>query len=138
MFTIILTILFISALIIAHEFGHLIVAKLFNISVQEFSIGFPPRIWSKKIGETKYSVNALLFGGFVKLAGETHSAAIALSDEEQKRSFSSQPFWKKAAVVIGGVATNFIAGWFIFSILFLQGVPQRVGISEVLRIQPRN
>ena len=58
------------ALIVGHEFGHLIVAKLSGMKVPEFGLGFPPKLWGKKIGETEYTINALPFGGFVKIVGE--------------------------------------------------------------------
>ena len=60
----------IALLILIHEFGHFVVAKLSGILVEEFGFGFPPRIFAKKIGETVYSINLLPFGGFVKMFGE--------------------------------------------------------------------
>ncbi len=67
---IILVILFLSVLVLLHEAGHFLMAKKFGVFVEEFGIGLPPRIWGKKIGETVYSLNALPFGGFVKIFGE--------------------------------------------------------------------
>ena len=68
--SIILFLIILVILIVSHEFGHFIVAKKSGIRVDEFAIGFPPRLWSTKRGETEYSVNALPFGGFVKIFGE--------------------------------------------------------------------
>ena len=68
---IIIFIVILAILILAHEFGHFIVAKKSGIRVDEFGIGFPPKIWGKKFGETEYTINALPFGGFVKIFGET-------------------------------------------------------------------
>ncbi|MCX6702626.1 MAG: RIP metalloprotease RseP [Candidatus Wolfebacteria bacterium] len=68
--SIILVILFLSALVLVHELGHFLAAKKFGLFVEEFGIGLPPRLWGKKIGETIYSINWLLIGGFVKIFGE--------------------------------------------------------------------
>jgi len=70
---IIAVIIFFSILILVHELGHFLAAKKFGLLVEEFGFGLPPRIWGKKIGETVYSINALLFGGFVKIYGENQS-----------------------------------------------------------------
>ncbi|HMB17442.1 MAG TPA: site-2 protease family protein, partial [Candidatus Paceibacterota bacterium] len=59
-----------SILILVHELGHFFAAKIFGVKVKEFGLGYPPRIFSKKYGETEYSINALPFGGFVKIHGE--------------------------------------------------------------------
>ncbi|HBB76822.1 MAG TPA: RIP metalloprotease RseP, partial [Candidatus Levybacteria bacterium] len=67
--TILAFFLILSILVLVHELGHFFVAKMFNIKVEEFGFGFPPRVWSKKIGETLYSFNLLPIGGFVKLYG---------------------------------------------------------------------
>ncbi len=73
---IIAVIIFLSILILVHEFGHFLIAKKFGLWVEEFGFGLPPRIWGKKIGETIYSINALPFGGFVKIYGEDRGEAI--------------------------------------------------------------
>jgi len=67
---IIFVIIFLSILILVHELGHFLTAKKFGLLVEEFGFGLPPKIWKKKIGETVYSMNALPFGGFVKIFGE--------------------------------------------------------------------
>ncbi|MBI2604384.1 MAG: site-2 protease family protein, partial [Candidatus Harrisonbacteria bacterium] len=85
---ILLTILGIALLIFAHEFGHFICAKAFGVRVDEFGIGFPPRLFSVTRGETRYSVNLFPLGGFVRLHGETARESEALSDP---RSFIAQP-----------------------------------------------
>ena len=68
----------ISVLILIHEAGHFLVAKKMGLLVEEFGFGFPPRIFSKKIGETTYSVNLLPFGGFVRIFGEDRDANIQM------------------------------------------------------------
>lgn len=67
---IVFVIIFLSILVLVHELGHFLAAKKFGLLVEEFGFGLPPRIWGKKIGETIYSINALPFGGFVKIYGE--------------------------------------------------------------------
>jgi len=125
---IITSIIFISILIIGHEFGHLFAAKAFKLRVEEFSLGFPPRVFSKKIGETKYSFNLLPFGGFVKIYGEEGSAALL---EEPERSFVHQPGWKRALIILAGVIMNFLIGWLALALVFSLGLPQRLLIEEV-------
>ncbi len=78
---IIFVIIFLSILILVHELGHFLIAKKFGLLVEEFGFGLPPRIWSKKIGETIYSINALPFGGFVKIYGENKEDKIAENKE---------------------------------------------------------
>ncbi len=122
--TIILVILSISALIILHEFGHFIIAKKFGVKVEEFGIGYPPRIFGKKIGETIYSINLLPLGGFVKILGE----------EERKndpKSFSSKPLWQRSLIILGGVINFWIIAIVLFSIVFSMGAPVAVGDNEV-------
>ncbi len=113
--TIIVFILILGLLIIAHEFGHFIVAKLSGIKVEEFAFGFPPTIWKKKKGDTVYKINALPLGGYVKMLGEDESV-------EKPRSYSIQPPLKKVAVVVAGVVMNMILAWFLLAIGFSVGM----------------
>ncbi len=103
-----LVILFV--LVLAHEFGHFIVAKKSGVAVDEFGFGFPPRLWGKKVGETLYSVNALPFGGFVKIHGE-------------ETTFRNEPKLKQAAILIAGVVFNLILAWGLISIGLMTGLP---------------
>lgn len=125
--TIFLTILGLALLILIHEFGHFICAKLFGIRVDEFSIGFPPRLFGKKIGETIYSVNLLPLGGFVRLSGETVTPE-ALHDA---RSFSSASAGKRAIVIAAGVAMNILVGWALIATVLFVGTPNAIVIDEV-------
>ncbi len=120
-------------LIIGHEWGHFIAAKLLKIKVDEFGIGFPPKIFSKKWGETEYSVNLLPFGGFVKIHGEDE---LRKKEKDTQRSFFAQPFWKKALVISSGVSMNFIIGWFAFTAVLLMGVPAGVQIQSIAPLSP--
>jgi len=85
--TIIVAFISLIGLIVLHEFGHFVLAKRFGVKVEEFGIGYPPRLFGKKIGETLYSINLLPFGAFVKLPGE-------IGGLENPESFSRQPVSK--------------------------------------------
>lgn len=122
-----------SLTILIHEAGHFFAAKYFNLKVEEFGFGFPPRIFSKQRGETRYSVNWLPFGGFVKIYGENREEGIG---EEVRRSFSFQPAYARAAVVVAGVVMNFVLGWFLLSLIFMIGTPTAIVVSEVREHSP--
>ncbi len=145
MLIIILVIIGLSVLILGHEAGHFFVAKLFGLKVDEFGIGFPPRITARKFGDTEYSINWLPFGGFVRISGERGEFegispdgtdtgnrpddAVPMSDADQARLFYNQPAWKKSAIVLAGVFMNFILGWLLIAAVFMIGVPQTLVIS---------
>src|SRR3989338_5969684 len=97
----------IALLILIHEFGHFVVAKLSGILVEEFGFGFPPRIFAKKIGETVYSINLLPFGGFVKMFGENAPPASSEQGVNLGRSFSAQPALRRGAPPAGRGVLNF-------------------------------
>src|SRR5260370_9544441 len=91
------TLLLLGILVFVHEFGHFIVAKALNVKVLRFSIGFGPRIFGFKKGETEYRVAWLPLGGYVKMAGELPGEN--LSPEEAKRGFLAQAPWKPILIV---------------------------------------
>lgn len=129
--SIILTVIGIATLIILHELGHFLAAKFFGMRVDEFGVGFPPKIFGKKIGETVYSLNVFPLGGFVKIHGE-----IGLEDSDS-RSFANAPAWKRAIVISSGVVANFIIGWLIIStVLFFGTGSQGVFVERVLPNSP--
>lgn len=113
--TIITFVIVLSILVIAHEFGHFIVAKKTGIKVEEFAIGFPPRIWTKKVGETNYSVNAIPLGGYVKMLGEVEKSS-------DPRAFENQSRGVRFSVAVAGVVMNVILAWLIFTIGFAIGM----------------
>jgi len=108
MIDLLITIVIISIIILVHELGHFIVAKLVGVKVEEFGIGYPPRLWGKKIKETIYSINALPFGGFVRLFGEEEHDKKKVS--EQKHAFYSKNRWQKSLIIIAGVVGNSLLG----------------------------
>ena len=125
--TIIVAFISLISLFILHEFGHFILAKLFGVSVEEFGIGYPPRLFGKKIGQTLYSLNLLPFGAFVKIPGEIEKI-------EQPRSFSSQPVGKRALIVFGGVLSFWIISAILFSIVFSLGAEMTIGDEETKNV----
>ena len=131
MFTLFIAIIFLAILIIGHEFGHFAVAKFFNLRVDEFGFGFPPRILKKKVGETLYSLNAVPFGGFVKIHGEDSKEVT----EDKTRSFQSLSAVKKSLVVVAGAVMNLLIGWFAISAVFMIGVQPSVFIGHRPRIR---
>jgi len=110
-------------LIILHELGHFILAKKFGVKVEEFGIGYPPKIFGKKIGETIYSLNLLPFGAFVKMPGE-------IGDKDNKNSFSHQAVWKRAIIAFGGVLSFWVIAAILFSIVFSIGAQVVVDDSQ--------
>ena len=116
-------------LIVSHEFGHFIVAKKSGIRVDEFSFGFPPKLFGKKIGETSYNFNLLPVGGYVKIFGENPDEE-SLNGPDSKRSLTSKPWYIQAGVLIAGVTMNFLVAWLLFSIGFISGLPSSTSVTS--------
>ncbi len=113
-----------SILVGLHEMGHLLAAKFFGMRVEQFSIGFPPKIFSFKYGETEYALSAIPLGGFVKISGMIDESM----DKEQMKQppqsweFRSKPAWQRLIVMLGGIFVNVVTGIVIFiSLTFLFG-----------------
>ncbi|MBI2038643.1 MAG: site-2 protease family protein, partial [Candidatus Nealsonbacteria bacterium] len=121
MLLIIIAFISLIGLMALHEFGHFILAKKFGVKVEEFGIGYPPRLFGKKIGETIYSLNLLPFGAFVKIPGEIKKTAEA-------NSFSNQPIVKRMLIVAGGVISFWIVAAVLFSIVFMMGA--RISVDD--------
>ncbi len=124
-----MVIFFFAILIIGHEFGHFLAARLVKIEVEEFGIGFPPRIFGKKFGKTLYSINWIPFGGFVKIPSLG-------ADLDPKKKNTIAPAWKRAIVFISGVLFNFLIGWVAFSAVYSMGSPVGVYISRIVPDSP--
>lgn len=97
------------ALIFVHELGHFLVAKATKMRVDEFALGFPPRLWSKKVGETEYSINALPLGGYVRIFGENPDDDSAGAEG----SFTSKNRCSQALVLVAGVVFNVLFAWML-------------------------
>ena len=135
--TIILFVLVLLVTVIAHEWGHFIAARKCGMQVDEFGFGIPPRLWSWKKGETRYSVNALPIGGFVKIAGE-NGAEDGADAAPRHRQFDTKPWWQKSIVLVAGVVCNIILAIVLFTISFMIGVPTYApdGVPTVISITP--
>jgi len=105
-----------SILVGLHELGHLLAAKAFGMRVEKYSIGFPPKIWGKKFGETEYSIGAIPLGGFVKISGMIDESldTKTLSEEPEPWEFRAKPAWQRLIVMLGGIIVNVITGIVIF------------------------
>lgn len=120
--SIILFLIILVVLIVSHEFGHFIIAKWAKIRVDEFAVGFPPRLFSIKKGETEYSVNALPLGGYVKIFGENPDEE-STNGPDKNRSFVNQSKFVQASVILAGVIFNLLLAWILFSLGFIVGFP---------------
>jgi regulator of sigma E protease len=112
-------------LIFIHEVGHFFVAKLTGVKVEEFAFGFPPRLFSIKRGETRYSINLIPLGGYVKLLGEE-------SDTKQPGSFLSMPVGKRILIVSAGAFMNFVLAIVLMTIGFSIGMTPLVSNPDTL------
>lgn len=121
MTTLISFVILLGVLIFVHEFGHFLAARIAGVGVLKFSLGFGPKIVSKKIGETEYALSWIPLGGFVKLLGESGNEE--LSPEDEKRSFYKQAVWKRMLIVLAGPVFNFLLAILIFIIVYMYGLP---------------
>lgn len=119
--SVIIFIIVLGVLIFVHELGHFLVAKKSGIRVDEFAIGFPPRLFSFTKGGTRYALNLIPFGGYVKIYGENSEEESV--DPNSKDSFVNKSPWIQAAVLIAGVTFNIIFAWFLFLIVLMAGSP---------------
>jgi regulator of sigma E protease len=135
MITILSAIVVLGVLIFVHELGHFIFAKLFKVGVEKFSLGFGPKLFGKKIGETEYLVSAFPLGGYVKMVGE--NAEGELSPEDNARSFAAKPPLQRIAIVAAGPVFNLLFAYLVFIAVFLIGVPSATTrIGEVVEGKP--
>lgn len=121
-------VLMLSVLILVHEAGHFLVARWSGVKVEEFGFGFPPRAWSRKVGETTYSVNWLPFGGFVRMLGQDDFAPASHSSDA--RSFESVHPLRRIAISLAGVVMNLLLA------VLLLWVGYMVGMQSLLHPQP--
>ena len=153
-------ILALGPLIFVHELGHFLLAKFFGVRVEKFSLGFGPKLYGKKIGDTEYLLSAFPLGGYVKMfgeggyieGGEVHTAdgvdnlpadelpmetLRELTAEEKTCSFAHKPVLARIGIVIAGPVFNLLFAWLIFIILCMVGVPTvTTKIGEALKDKP--
>ena len=123
-FTLIIAFLSLVCLMIIHEFGHFFVAKKFGVKVEEFGIGYPPRLFGKQFGDTLYSINLIPLGAFVRIYGEETGV-------DDYRSFSNLAVWKRILICLGGVLVFWLASMVIFSVVYMIGVDIPVGDQDI-------
>ncbi|WP_404475612.1 M50 family metallopeptidase [Microbacterium aerolatum] len=136
-----------------HEIGHLVPAKLFGVRVGQYMIGFGPRVWSKRIGETEYGVKALPVGGFISMSGMYPASdgkpvrglfaslvqdARSANDETiaegaEERVFYRLPVWKRIIVMLGGPVMNLILAIVIFTVL-ASGIGLQQGTTTIASV----
>jgi len=161
---VIYAIIVLGILIFVHEFGHFIIAKLFNVRVEKFSLGFGPKLFGMQIGETEYLLSAFPLGGYVKMfgeggviegssaqptedtetekvydeeSGEPLDAVPELTEAEKERSFAHKPPLARIAIVMAGPLFNLGFAWLIFILLCMLGVPTVTArIGEAIKDKP--
>lgn len=115
MATTIIFLLVLTVLVFVHELGHFLAARMFGIRVDEFAIGFPPRIFSWMWGKTRYAINLLPLGGYVKIYGEN------TEDARTADSMLSKPKWQQIVVLVAGVTFNIVLAWLLLSASLFMG-----------------
>lgn len=124
-----------SFLVAVHEMGHLLAAKYFGMRVEQFSIGFPPKIWSFKKGETEYAISAIPLGGYVKISGMIDESldTEAMKLPAQPWEFRAKPAWQRLIVMLGGIFVNVVVGVMIFI-----GITYALGDTYILKDEINN
>ena len=112
-------ILALSIIVGIHEFGHLLTAKMFGMRVEQYFIGFPPKIWSFNYKGTEYGLGSIPLGGFVKISGiiDESMDTSHINKEPESWEFRSKPAWQRLVVMLGGIIFNVITGLIIFSMI---------------------
>ena len=120
--TVLATVSVLGILIFVHELGHFLIAKLLGVRVEAFSLGFPPRLVHKRIGDTDYRLSVVPLGGYVKLLGENPGEEVP--PELQSYSFMHHPLWHRILIILAGPAFNLIFAFVIFFLVFaFSGIP---------------
>jgi regulator of sigma E protease len=113
-------VLILTLLVVAHEFGHYIMARRNGVVVEEFAIGLPPKAWSKTLKNgVELSLNWLPIGGFCKMQGENDAA-------NKKGDYGKATYWQKTKILFGGVIMNWLVAIVIFTILAAVGMPHLI------------
>lgn len=128
-------ILALSLLVIIHEFGHYIAARIFGIRVEKFYVFFAPgfKLWSKKIGDTEFGIGWLPLGGYVKISGMVDESmdTKSLKEEPKEWEFRSKPAWQRFIVMIAGVVMNVLAGVIILTFCHLSFTKEYLPVQNV-------
>ena len=114
-------ILFLGPLVFFHELGHFLFARLFGVRVEVFSIGFGPKLFKKKMGDTEYAISLIPLGGYVKMFGDDPFTKDEIPEAERAHSFTHQGKFARFWIVVGGPMANFLLAFFIFFSLLISG-----------------
>jgi len=121
-YSVVAAIIGLGVLIVFHEFGHFLLAKLSGVGVITFSVGFGPKLWVKKKGETEYALSAFPLGGYVKMVGEDPDQEVQPGDLE--KSFAHKSLIKRIAIVVAGPGFNLLLAVFLLMVVYtFYGVP---------------
>jgi regulator of sigma E protease len=120
-------------IIAVHEFGHYITARLLGMRVLEFAFGFPPRVFAVRRSGIDYSVNAIPFGGFVRILGQD-DFAIEQRGAGDPGSFTAKPWWAQAIVLAAGVTMNFVLAIVVLTAAFMIGTEAPTGVVRVAEV----
>ena len=134
------TVLVVAAIIVMimlHELGHFLTAKWAGMKVTEYFLGFGPRLWSVRKGETEYGVKAIPAGGYVKIIGMSNLEKVDPADED--RTYRQKPYWRRLSVAVAGSTVHFILAFLLLVVLFSAvGVPdysREFSVGEISRLE---
>src|ERR687896_993761 len=121
--TVVAFIVALGVLIVVHEYGHYIVARLCGVKVLRFSVGFgrPLALWRRGADRTEWVIAAVPFGGYVKMLDEREGP---VAPEETHRAFNRQSVWRRFLIVVAGPVFNFIFAVLVYAGLFMYGLPE--------------
>lgn len=119
--TLIYALILLGILIFVHELGHFLFAKMANVKVLKFSLGFGPKVLGRKYGETEYQISAVPLGGYVKMLGEESGDEI--TDEDRSRAYNAQSAVKRILIVLAGPFFNILFAAVVFALISVSGVP---------------
>ena len=130
-------VLLLGVLIVVHEVGHFLVAKVLDVKVLKFSIGFPPAIVKRKWGETEYILSGTPLGGYVKLLGEDPESKEEIPPEDEHRAFVNKPLLSRTAIIIAGPLANYLLALVLFCGTYVVGLPVlSTNIGKILPDSP--
>jgi len=132
--TLLLFLLTFTLIIAVHELGHYLTARLLGMKVLEFAFGFPPRLFAVRHAGIDYSVNAIPFGGFVRILGQD-DFAVRQAGEGEPGSFTSKPWWAQAIVLVAGVVMNALLALVVLTGSFLFGGPVATGEVRIVEVK---
>ena len=121
-------------IILIHEAGHYLAARGYGFKVEQYFVGFGPKVWSFRRGEIEYGVKALPLGGYVKIAGMNPYEPVA--DADLPRAYGSKPRWQRALVIFAGPGSHFIVAGLLFASLFLVFGVADASVPLVSSVQP--